>query len=169
MVMNTFIQFINKSDYIQKGYHCLQFFTLRHWLQFADDAAAVTAIESDNQILLNAFSRWCQWSGMIIRVDKCHSFGIRKVGSKAKQIKPNLFINNQRVKSVEQSFMYLGRSFSFDMNSEYHKSNLTENLNKLLEMTSRLPLHPKHKLAIYQKYILSKISWDLTISDLPVT
>ena len=28
--------------------------------------------------LLNQFSRWCNWTGMIIRIDKCHSFGMEK-------------------------------------------------------------------------------------------
>ena len=33
----------------------------------------------------------------------------------------------------------------------------------------KLPLHPKHKVKLYSKYLLSKISWDLTIADLSMT
>ena len=32
-----------------------------------------------------------------------------------------------------------------------------------------LPLHPRNKLLIYQRYILSKISWDLTVANLRLT
>ena len=35
--------------------------TPRHWNQFADDAAVISRLESENQILLNLFSRWCSW------------------------------------------------------------------------------------------------------------
>ena len=34
--------------------------------------------EKENQILLNRFTVWCRWSDMIIRVDKCSTFGIKK-------------------------------------------------------------------------------------------
>ena len=41
-----------------------------HWFQFADDAAVITSLEKENQILLHHFSGWCNWAGMKIRVDK---------------------------------------------------------------------------------------------------
>ena len=59
--------------------------TPRHWNQFADDAAVISRLESENQILLNLFSRWCSWVDMIIRVDKWHSFGIKRSGNSSKQ------------------------------------------------------------------------------------
>ena len=83
MLMNTFIQYIKGEEFSQFGYRWQKYILPKHWLQFADDAAAVTGLESENQILLNAFNRWCTWSGMPIRVDKCHSFGIQKVGASA--------------------------------------------------------------------------------------
>ena len=78
MVMNTFIQYIQNQYFQQFGYQFLKHFTPRHWLQFADDAAAITGQESKNQTLLNAFDRWCTWSNMIIKVEKYHSFGMKK-------------------------------------------------------------------------------------------
>ena len=57
MVMNTFIQYIRNQYFQQFGYQFLKHFTPRHWLQFADDAAAITGQESENQTLLNAFDR----------------------------------------------------------------------------------------------------------------
>ena len=59
-----------------------------HWFQFADDAAVITGQESENQHLLNRFSLWCQWSDMTIRVDKCSTFGIKKVLTRSAQYLP---------------------------------------------------------------------------------
>ena len=62
MVMNTFTQYIRTKFFQQFGYQHLKHFIPRHWLQFADDAVAITGQESDNQTLLNAFNRWYTWS-----------------------------------------------------------------------------------------------------------
>ena len=171
MIVNTFVQYIKSSEFEQLGYKYANLFLSRHWYQFADDAAAVTALESENQILLNAFSKWCTWADMIVRVDKCHTFGMRKVGTASKQVKPNLFINNQKVGAVEigEAFVYLGRSFDFKMTSEAHKSKLIDTIEKYLRAIEHLPLHPKWKLLIYNRFVLSKISWDLTVSDITIT
>ena len=32
-----------------------------------------------------------------------------------------------------------------------------------------LPLHPKNKMLIYQRYVLYKLSWNLTIADIDIT
>ena len=77
LCFNTFIQHIKSEKYQQFGF----FYKLLnpiHWFQFADDAAVITGQESENQHLLNRFAIWCQWSDMIIRVDKCSTFGIKK-------------------------------------------------------------------------------------------
>lgn len=171
MIVNTFVQYIKSPDFAQLGYKYANMFLSRHWYQFADDAAAVTALESENQILLNAFSKWCTWTDMIVRVDKCHAFGLRKVGTSCQQIKPNLFINNEKVSAVEigAAFVYLGRSFNFKMTSDAHKTKLIETVEMFLRAIEQLPLHPKWKLLIYNRFVLSKISWDLTVSDISIT
>ena len=43
----------------------------KHWMQFADETANVTALESDNQLLSNDFLKWNSWAGLIVTVDKC--------------------------------------------------------------------------------------------------
>ena len=160
LVINTFIQHIKQNHYNQLGYKFFAELIPRYLFQFADEAAALSCLESENQILINASSRWCNWANMIIRVDKCHSFGIKKVGSIAKQIQPKLYLNKTYVKPIKtgKSFIYLGRYFDFQISSNGHKSFLTSELNKLLEAVHKLPLHPKDKLLIYQCYILSKLS-----------
>ena len=87
-----------------------------HWLQFADEAAVITSQSAENQHLLNCFSIWCQWSDMIIRVDKCSTFGTRKTLTKSVQYLPKLLINNKLIPTTEigESFQYLGKYFDFD-------------------------------------------------------
>ena len=149
----------------------MKHFTPRHWLQFADDAAAITGQESENQTLLNAFDRWCTWSHMMIKVEKCHSFGMKTCKTKCEQIKPKLYLNNKLIKQVKigESFVYLGRYFDFNMTNNDHKEILISKTNELLDTIDKLPLHPKNKIMLYQRYVLSKISWHLTIADLPIT
>ena len=119
-----------------------------HWFQFADDAAVISGQESENQVLLNRFTLWCKWADMIIRVDKCITFGVKKATTKSIQYQPKLFINNQLIPPVDNgnSFKYLGRYFDFGMTNSMHKSKLTAELNKILSQIDLLPLHPKYKI-----------------------
>ena len=84
MVINTFIQFIKNEKYQQFSYNFIKYMIPRHWYQFADDEAVVTGLEHENQVLLNALNSWCMWVDMVIRVDKCHSFRMKKVGSSSR-------------------------------------------------------------------------------------
>ena len=68
-----------------------------------------------------------------------------------------------------EQFTYLGRHFNFQMDDEEHKSTLVRKCREILTDIDKLPLHPKHKIELYGKYLLSKISWDLTVADLGMT
>ena len=54
---------------------------------------------------------------------------------------------------MEENFIHLGKSFSFDMNNADMKAELVTDTNKYFEILNRLLLHPKHKLMIISKYI----------------
>ena len=142
-----------------------------HWFQFADDAAVTTGQESENQHLLNRFSIWCQWASMIIRVDKCSTFGIKKICTKSVQYLPNLVINNQLIPKINigESFKYLGRYFDFQMSNDNHKTEITTLINQLMTDIDSKPLHPKNKLLLYSRYVLSKLSWHFTVATLSKT
>ena len=75
MCFNTFVQHIKADKYRLFGF-TFNFMNPIHWFQFADDAAVITGQECENQ-QLNRFTIWCQWSKMIIRVDKCVTFAIK--------------------------------------------------------------------------------------------
>ena len=107
------------------GYSFSKLFASRHWYQFADDAAVLTGQEYENQILLNAFTTWCTWCNMKIRVDKCKTFEVAKIGSTAKQIYPKLFVNQEIITALKEneSFKYLGCYYGFDMSNKKHKKD----------------------------------------------
>ena len=170
MCFNTFIQHIKAEKYRQFGFS-FRFLNPIHWFQFADDAAVISSQESENQHLLNRFSIWCQWSNMIIRVDKCCTFGIKKALTKSIQYLPKLLINNQLIPMTRlgENFQYLGRYFNFNMSDEKHKSELTSLAEELMADIDSKPLHPKNKILLYSRYVLSKLSWHFTVTGLSKT
>ena len=108
---------------------------------------------------------------MIIRVEKCIKFGIKKITTKSIQYQPKLFINNQLIHRVDngEPFKYLGRYFDFGMANSLHKSMLTAKLHKSLSQIDILPLHPKYRILLHSRHLLSKISWHFTVADLSKT
>ena len=114
LCFNTFIRYIADQKFQQFGF-TLNSLNPTHWFQFADDAAVITGLEKENQILLNHFTRWCNWAGMKIRVDKYVTFGIKKSATSSVQSLPKLTLNNSLVPTVEsnKSLKYLGRYFNF--------------------------------------------------------
>ena len=108
---------------------------------------------------------------MIIRVDKCITFDVKQAITKSIQYQPKLFKNNQLIPCVDNgdSFKYLGRYFDFGMTNSMHKSKLTAEPNKILSQIDLLPLHPKCKILLYSRHLLSKISWHFTVADLTKT
>ncbi len=171
LCFNTFLNYIKSEQFMQLGYSVHSKLKPRHWFQFADDASVVTGSERENQILLSAFTKWCVWADMIVRVDKCKTFGIKKFNSVAKQYKPKVFVNNQTIPPVDirDYFTYLGRHFNFEMNDHQHKEELSNTINEIMSDINNLPLHPKYKIQLYKSYVLSKISWHLTVTDISIT
>ncbi|CAB4041462.1 Hypothetical predicted protein [Paramuricea clavata] len=175
MSFNTFVQHIKSESFLQLGFWKFNKTGIScnpiHWFQFADDAAVISSQEKENQILLNRFSVWCQWANMIIRVDKCSTFGIKKHSSKSVQYQPKLLISHLLVPRTEtgESFRYLGRYFNFNMSDEKHQSDICNLFNNIISKIDELHLHPRNKILLYSRYLLSKISWDFTITDISQT
>ena len=83
MVVNTLIKTVDQDRIRCMGYTFSNMLIPRHWCQFADDSAVATSTEEDCQLLLNLSTKWCNWAALVIRVDKCTTFGIKKNGSSA--------------------------------------------------------------------------------------
>ena len=108
---------------------------------------------------------------MIIRVEKCRTFGIKKALTKSVQYLPKLIINNSIIPAIEsgESFCYLGRYFNYEMTNNEHKSELVSLLTGLMKEIDLKPLHPRNKILLYSRYVLSKFSWHFTITSIQKT
>ena len=62
-----------------------------------------------------------------------------------------------------ESFRYF---FDFNMSNNQHMSELSSLVQDLMNDIDIKPLHPKHKLLLYSRYVLSKLSWHFTIANL---
>ena len=62
-----------------------------------DDAAVIICQDSENQHLLNDFSIGCQWSNMIIWIDRCFTTGIKTFQTKSAHYLPKLIINSPSI------------------------------------------------------------------------
>ena len=81
MCFNALIQRMRQKKISCLGYVFDYTLQPRHWFQFTDDTATATSSFQDNQYLLNLFNKWATWANFIVRVDKCKSFGMTKVGT----------------------------------------------------------------------------------------
>ena len=175
MCFNTFIQHIKSEKCRQFGFSLSNvglYLNPDHWFNLQTmRLSSQLSQESENQHLLNRFSIWCKWADMIVRVDKCSTFGIKKVASKSVQYLPKLIINNILVPCIKigESFTYLGRYFDFEMTNQSHTLDLSTAIEEMMSDIDQKPLHPKNKLLIYNRYVLSKISWHFTVADLSKT
>ena len=143
----------------------------RHWFQFADDGAVISAHNEDNQLLCNAFSKWCSWADLYIRVNKCHTFGIKKCGSRAVQYQPIIKISGQLVPPIEdgESFTYLGKQFNFKMDCSNVKIEILDELQNYLKKIDIFPINPFYKIRVVQRYVYSKFCWRFSIYPLTIS
>ena len=171
LVINTLINTIKQSKINCIGYVYDGTLAPKHWMQFADDTALVTSLESDNQYLCNALIKWSTSTELIIKVSKCHVFGVKKVKTDIIQYKPYITINKTLIPAVEISdnFTYLGKDFNISMNCDHVKEQLTKDIANYLQKIDILPLHPLQKIEICQLYICSKLKWRFTIYHLSET
>ena len=170
LCFNTFINYISAQKFYQFGFSIGSLSPV-HWFQFAADAAVITSLEKENQLLLNHFSRWCTWANMKIRVDKCSTFGIKKASTSSVQYLPKLILNHDVLPTIAKgdSFKYLGRHFNFSMDNHDHMSEVLDLFSSLMSKIDLLPCHPKNKLLLYHRFVLSKVSWHFTIANLGKT
>ena len=69
LCMNTLIDAVKDQQAKCIGYVYDTLLSPHHWFQFADDTVISTSSVEENRLLLNVFSKWCNWADFIIRVD----------------------------------------------------------------------------------------------------
>ena len=173
LCINTLMRTLDQPIYRQLGYSWgpTGGRKQRAWMQFADDCAIIALDSRNAQGLLNVFVAWCSWSSLVIRVDKCITFGMQKRGNKYLQILPVLSIESGQIPQVgiNGEFTYLGRRFSYDMSNTSAKIDLVEKLSKLLNITDKLKLRVQNKLKILFFYIHAQVLYEIKLYNFPVT
>ena len=131
----------------------------------------MTALEKDNQLLCNGFMKWTTWADLIIRVDKCHTFGIKKTKTKSDQFQPFITIRNERIPPIEngKSFTYLGKDFNCSRNCDEIKTELQNEIVKHVDIIDKLPIKCLHQIEIIQRYVISKLKWRFSVFNLSET
>jgi hypothetical protein len=167
---NTLIRTINQDKFKQLGFawgtdNNQQ---ISSWLQFADDAALISHDCKSAQTLIDIASSWCNWAGMCIRPDKCISFGMAKMSGTYSQYEPKLFLGSNVIPPVKcgDSFKYLGKIFSFNMDNKEIKDSLIKRLKDILDTISNLSVPLSLKLRIVRLYIPSQFNFELQIYSL---
>ena len=171
LVVNSIVTTIKNEKVSCLGYVFGEGLSPRHWFQFADDTAIVSALEEDNQYLCNAFSKWATWADLKIKVDKCHTFGIKKSSTSSVQYNPMILVNRERIAPIKngESFIYLGKQFNFGMDINNIKEKLKEDNILYVTQIDRLPLTSLNKISILQQYIYSKYRWLFSIYNFTET
>ena len=108
---------------------------------------------------------------IVIHVEKCTTFWIKDFFTSSFQFQPKLLINSELFLPVKQGelFKYLGRYFNFDMDNKDHKDLLKSNFQTILKTIDSLNIHPRNWLLLHDRYVLSKISWHVTVTGLSKT
>ena len=171
LCINTLIVAIKNEKVSCLGYVYDISSNLRHWFQFADDTAIVTALEGVNQLLCKVFSKWTRWANLIIRVAKCHTFGMKKQSTTILQYQPKIIINDNRIPPLEseESFIYLGKQFNFKMDIENIKNDIIAKVIEYITKIYLLPLSPLNRISIIQTYMFSKLRWNFSIYEFTET
>ena len=98
--MNTFIKSIENEKSGCLSYELDKILSPRHWFQFADDTAIITALVGDNQLLCNVFCKWTSWADLIIIVDNCCIFGMKKSATGSIQYLPHVIAQRKRISTL---------------------------------------------------------------------
>jgi hypothetical protein len=107
---------------------------------------------------------------MVVRVDKCSSFGIRKVLSKSAQYLALVWDSYwSTTKTGDHLSTWDGPSILINMTNQKHRSKLTSLIDELMYEVDLKPLHPKNKILLYSRYVLSKLSWHFTVATISKT
>lgn len=167
------MKILEKEEYQQCGYLWGPTARLksRAWLQFADDSAVIANTTESAQKLIDLNQAWCRWTGMMIRTDKCHTFGMRKKDGKSEQFLPRLTIDNEIIPQVALNgdFKYLGKIYDFECKNTKTKEHLLKKLTNLLQSIDKLDTTAQWKLQILRRFVPSQLTFDLRIYDISLT
>jgi len=148
---------------------------------YADDLELVTITPQQNQELLGVSESWFLWTrGMRMKPPKCVAFAAKRFPSPTDQFTPftkheyspydpQLRIYGETILAVGQtSFKYLGKLIHATDRATKDMRLVRESVMKWIALIDQTPLLNAHRLWLYSNYLVSKISWWLTVCECQV-
>ena len=136
-------------------------------LQYADNTCLIANSSSSCQHLLHLVNNWLSWSGMRVKVLKCHSLALKT--SSGKLVDPQLHTADQRIPFASDPVKFLSRIFEVPRDPYRVKENILSHLLQMLDPVNSCQLTIGQKLKLYRAGIVPHLSWLLRIEDLPIS
>ena len=138
-------------------------------LLYADDACIVSNTPAGCQHLLSMVECWLEWAKLKAKVPKCRSLVIQ--ASSGKRMTTNLSIGGQTIPPVEDddAFKFLGMPVRVYRNNEVARLSIQDNLHRMLGAIDTTPLTRQQKLRLFRYGVCPRMSWPLTVEDLPIS
>lgn len=166
VIFNTVIN--TMVDTLQmKGYQVAQSQLPVSLLQYADDSCLIGNSPASCQHLVDTTATWFQWSGMKAKISKCASLGLQ--ASSGKKINPMLLLDGQPIPYTPDGVKFLGMHINVPADQAKHKITVKSKLDTMLREVDACPLTRKQKLLVYRAGVCPRLTWLLTIEELPIT
>ena len=164
--MNTYLEGLKRFH--QRGYRFSKSEQSLYVLQYADDTCLVSDGSSSCRVMLSYTDQWLQWSKMKAKVCKCQCLAI--AASMGKVYDPKLKVASGKIPFVgNEPVKFLGGTIQVPSNPSLAREAITNKLATLLARVDETLVTRKQKLKLYRLGICPRISWDLTISEFPVS
>ena len=165
-VMNTLVDTL--AEHRNLGYTFSQSNHTCNLLQYADDTCLTGDGPASCQALLTRTEEWLQWSKMKAKVPKCASLAIQ--ASTGKSFDPSLKLHGDTIPYISNStFRFLGAPVTTHNAMAEHKAALLEKLEDMLNKVDQTLLTRQQKLHLYSNGICPRLTWDMTITTLPIS
>ena len=167
VVVNLYIDTI-KAECSHMGY---RFSTSHHQmstLQYADDTCLTASSRQNCQAMLDTTEKWLSWSLLKAKVSKCSAISIN--GQTGRTTNPRLHIAQEMIPYLgNRSTSFLGLPINATLSLDSIKLQLQSKLEKFLTVTDQSPLSRQQKLKIYRNAICPRLTWLLSLADIPLT
>ena len=150
----------------QLGYNLTSVHSRINLLQYADDTSLIGDGPSLCQHLLSLTESWLAWSEMWSNISKCVSVAIKT--SLGKAYDPGLKLGNEPIPNLgDTTFQFLGARWPSTPNE--YREHLKTKLLSMLENVNATSITRQQKQKLFKVSICTHLTWDLSISDLPVS
>ena len=166
-VMNTYVDAI-RPQLTSLGYQFSNTNQTLGLLQYADDTCLVSNGPSSCKQLLRMTEEWLKWSGMRPAVKKCQYVSIQ--ASTGRVVDPGLTLSGEKIPYVgNKPVRFLGGIVQIPANQQIARDQIQRKIRCLLSRVDATPVTRKQKLHLYRMGVCLRITWDLTISQFPLS